>query len=121
MPDDTCYICEQIATSREHVPAQSFFPEGKDALNGADLRRNLITVPSCDAHNQNKKKDDEYLWIIISACSSLNECGHQMVRTKVRRSTERRPALVRSLFEEGDFAWVSDGQDWRATIRAPFK
>jgi hypothetical protein len=121
MSDDTCYMCDRIATSREHVPAQSFFPEAKDAVDGADLRRNLITVPSCETHNQNKKKDDEYIWFLISASPSLNECGHQMVRTTIQRSIERRPALARGLIEKAVFAWVSDGGDWKPTVKAPLQ
>jgi len=33
----SCYMCERTATTREHVPPKSFFPEG--------YRTNLVTVP----------------------------------------------------------------------------
>ena len=36
----TCYACNQLATSREHTPPRSFFPE--------DRRKNLITVPPAE-------------------------------------------------------------------------
>jgi hypothetical protein len=42
MPD-TCYACEEPATTREHAPPKSFLP--------TDERDQLITVPSWEAHN----------------------------------------------------------------------
>ena len=32
---------------------------------GIDYRKNLITVPACDAHNLQKSKDDEYLQLLV--------------------------------------------------------
>lgn len=56
-----CYMCEATATSVEHVPPRCLFPEQKDLPSGVNLRKQLITVPSCEAHNTSKSKDDEYL------------------------------------------------------------
>ncbi len=47
-----CYACTKESVSREHVPAQSFFPKG--------YRNNLITVPSCRKHNQDNSIDVEF-------------------------------------------------------------
>ena len=58
----TCYMCTSAATSVEHVPPRCLFPEQKDLPIGVDLRKQLITVPSCDIHNSRKSKDDEYLF-----------------------------------------------------------
>lgn len=57
MLNGTCYMCDLSATSVEHVPPKCMFPEFKDAK--VDLRRKLITVPSCDDHNAKKSRDDE--------------------------------------------------------------
>lgn len=54
-----CYRCNNIATSVEHVPAKCFFPK--------EHRKNLITVPSCEQHNNETSKDDEYVRGIIVA------------------------------------------------------
>lgn len=47
-----CYFCGNPDVSDEHVPPQCFFPD--------DRRNALISVRSCDEHNSNKSKDDEY-------------------------------------------------------------
>jgi hypothetical protein len=59
MTKATCYMCELPEMSREHARPLCFFPEAQEF--GRDVRNNLITVPSCDAHNSAKSKDDEFL------------------------------------------------------------
>ena len=116
-------MCDEVATSREHVPALCFFPEAKDLLPGAeDMRRNLFTVPSCDAHNSKKSKDDQYLWHIVTMVQGLNECGQNMVRTKVMRAIRRRPALVGSIMERAIAAYVFDFERgiWLSTAQSDF-
>lgn len=60
-----CYRCNNIATSVEHAPAKCFFP--------IEHRKNLITVPSCEQHNNETSKDDEYVRGIIVASKGNNE------------------------------------------------
>ena len=67
----TCYMCEQANTTPEHVPPKCIFPEVKDL--GIDYRKSLITVPSCDAHNLRKSKDDEYLMFVLTCSITNNE------------------------------------------------
>lgn len=118
----TCYMCEGIATSVEHVPAQCFFPERKDLPPGIDLRRNLFTVPSCDGHNSHKSQDDQYLWQIITATRGINECGERMVSTKVSRSISRRPALIQSLARTAVPIHIYDSYSgaWDSTAKVRF-
>lgn len=104
----TCYMCENPETSREHVPALCFFPETKDLPPGIDLRRNLFTVPSCDAHNSQKSQDDQYLWQTMMMARGLNECAMLMMRTKVVRTVTRRPALVTSMLRTAQLAYEYD-------------
>ena len=121
-PVRTCYMCEEVETSREHVPAACFFPERKDLPEGVDLRRNLFTVPSCDVHNSHKSQDDQYLWHIITAARGLNDCGTRMVRTKVVRSIRERPALISSLMRSAEPVQIYDpntGQ-WHQTAKFQF-
>ena len=61
----TCYMCDEESTSSEHVPPKCLFPEQKDLPEGVDLRKSLITVPSCDLHNSKKSNDDEYYSIVL--------------------------------------------------------
>lgn len=121
--NSTCYMCDAPATSREHAPALCFFPEQTDSIGGIDLRRNLITVPSCDPHNTAKATDDEYLWLVILATNSLNDCGEQMVRTKVTRSIDRSPALASTLLDDAIPAQVYNSirGEWQQTVLAEFE
>jgi len=60
----TCYLCDSVATSAEHVPAKCFFPENK--------RINLITVPSCISHNEDTSLDDQYIQTVIAMTKGGN-------------------------------------------------
>lgn len=72
-------MCDATKTSREHAPPECLFPEKKDI--GQDMRRNLITVPSCDIHNSKKSEDDEFLRAIIlfSAVKYNKVAEHQFL------------------------------------------
>ena len=96
----TCYMCERAATSKEHVPPKCFFPELKDAPVGFDLRKNLITVPSCDLHNSAKSSDDEFFLLIVSAqhCGSYYKDAH--FESKVMRAFNRSPNRFISMIED---------------------
>lgn len=90
----TCYMCEAPATSSEHVPPKCLFPEGKDLPDGIDLRKNLLKVPSCDAHNSKKSHDDEYFLYVLSGSYQINEVGRNLYRTKVRRGIKRNSSIL---------------------------
>jgi hypothetical protein len=99
MPEEeTCYYCGAAATTREHVPPKSLFPEAKDLVDGVDYRRNLITVPSCEAHNSQKCGDDEYLQLILIHGYFRNEAGRQHFNSKLIRALTRRPAMLFALY-----------------------
>jgi hypothetical protein len=86
----TCYMCDSPATSSEHAPPKCFFPS-KNA-SGKDLRRNLITVPSCDLHNSKKSKDDEYLRaIILLASGASSDVAKAHFFDKLLRAAKRKP------------------------------
>lgn len=89
----TCYMCNEIATSAEHVPPKCIFPEKKDT-GGRDYRKNLITVPSCNEHNLRKSDNDEYLMHIILWDHQNNEAARQQVDTKVTRTHEKFPGRL---------------------------
>lgn len=65
---ETCYMCDEPSTSREHVPPKCLFPTLESI--GRDLRKNLITVPSCDKHNSQKSDDDEFFRAILCLCAA---------------------------------------------------
>ena len=51
----SCYYqgCQRRGTTREHIPPKSFFPN--------DQRNQLLTVTSCELHNNSKSSDDIYV------------------------------------------------------------
>lgn len=87
-------MCDAPATSSEHVPQKCLFPERKDLLSKIDLRKNLLNVPSCDAHNSQKSRDDEYLLYVLSGSFQINEVGRNLYRTKVRRAIKRNASVL---------------------------
>lgn len=91
---ETCYMCCEPATSKEHVPPKCLFPESKDLEPGVDLRKRLITVPSCDLHNSGKSKDDEYLLLGLTMNILNNGVALSHFQTKILRAITRSPSLV---------------------------
>lgn len=83
MASKTCYMCGSPASSIEHVPPRSLFPDEK--------RQNLITVPSCELHNNSKSDQDEYLMVVLSSLISGSDEAHRKVWPKVMRSFQQRP------------------------------
>lgn len=88
MPKPLCYRCAAIATSREHVPPRNLFPEAAETA-GIDYRKNLITVPSCDAHNSAKSHDDEFLMVSLAGIIGNNSIGYMHKLGKVDRAIRR--------------------------------
>ena len=93
-----CYMCERPAVGREHVPPLCLFPEARDAIPGANLRRQLITVPACAKHNLTKSKDDEYLMLVLPSHYRTNEIARRQMRSKVKRALQKRPGLKRRAY-----------------------
>jgi hypothetical protein len=88
----TCYACDQPATTKEHAPPFSFFPNG--------YKENLITVPSCEAHNNANSKDVEYARNVITILYGANSVGEQHFSDKSVRSFDHSPALLRKTFSD---------------------
>lgn len=85
---DPCYMCDRPSTSREHVPPRNLFPTARD-IPGSDLRKDLITVPSCDAHNMGKSHDDEFLMVSLAGILGNNSIGYKLRFTKIDRAVRR--------------------------------
>jgi hypothetical protein len=93
-----CYRCDAEATSDEHVPPKCLFPEKKD-LPEVDYRKNLITVPSCEAHNTARSHDDEYLLCVLVASYENNPVARQHFETKIIRLLRRKPWFQTTLMK----------------------
>lgn len=110
MPDKSCYFCGALATSDEHVPPRAIFPEIKDSPDGRDYRKQLISVPSCHAHNSANSKDDEYLLYVTTMQLSANSLGTHHFLTKVRRAIDLRPTLITRLIADVERVLVKDAE-----------
>jgi len=100
-----CYACTKKSISREHVPAQCFFPKG--------FKNNLLTVPSCKKHNQDNSKNVEYIRDIITTCFQVNNVGFTQFENKTFKSVTRNSKLIHKLFEESSPALIK-GKETRA-------
>ncbi len=85
---ETCYMCGDIAISREHVPPKCIFPESAE-MDGEDYRKNLITVPSCGRHNTAKSGEDEFLMVSLAGLIGNNSVGYRHRFGKVNRAIRR--------------------------------
>ncbi|MEY8199782.1 MAG: hypothetical protein RPS47_11130, partial [Colwellia sp.] len=93
MPLQSCYMCCQLKTSVEHVPPRCLFPQKKDLPEGVDLRKQLITVPSCDEHNTAKSKDDEYLLYTLLLSIPNNKTAENYFFNKAVRAMKHAPSI----------------------------
>ena len=82
---DSCYACDSSPSSREHVPPKCLFPTEL----GQNLRKDLITVPSCEVHNGKKSDDDEFLLASLAGIVGCNNIGMLHKFTKVDRAIRR--------------------------------
>ena len=99
MSNQHCYRCQAPKTSVEHVPPRCLFPQKKDLPAGVDLRKQLITVPSCDTHNSSKSKDDEYLLYALLMNLPNNETAQNYFYKKAVRAIKRNPSLINRITE----------------------
>ncbi len=97
MTKQSCYMCNEPKTSVEHVPPRCLFPQKKDLPDGVDLRKQLITVPSCDLHNSQKSKDDEYLLYTLLLNIPNNQTAENYFFKKALRAIERNPSLIQEI------------------------
>ena len=90
-----CYMCDAKAVGKEHVPPRCLFPKQKDLALGEDLRKELLTVPSCNLHNSEKSGDDEYFLNVLTGIVGINEVGRQHYKKQIRRRNSKNPSIIR--------------------------
>lgn len=87
-------MCNSPKTSVEHVPPRALFPKPEDSP-GVDLRKQLITVPSCDIHNSAKSQDDEYLMYALAFGIQNNPTASTQIKTKIVRALARNTSVAK--------------------------
>jgi hypothetical protein len=88
-------MCEAPGTTDEHVPPKGLFPKLNDTLDGRDLRKNLITVPSCEEHNTKKSEADEYFVFVFTSSILANQVGEHQAATKQLRAFQLAPGKLK--------------------------
>ncbi|SRR6266446_2846351 len=73
----TCYYqgCTNNGTTKEHIPPRSFFPK--------DQRNQLLTVTSCELHNNAKSPDDIYVLAQICMNTSPSNRSREIFMERV--------------------------------------
>lgn len=97
---ETCYLCERVAVSKEHVPPKCLFPKDKLSSKGLGYRQNLIKVPSCDVHNSLKSKDDEYLLFLLVTGMYDNDNKEHLFTNKTLKAINRKPHVYESFMKD---------------------
>lgn len=85
-------MCSKEKVSVEHAPPKSFFPSG--------MRNNLITVDSCQEHNEDTSHDDEYVRNLITMIIGGNSTAYKQFSEKTLKSFKRSPGLLQSTTEK---------------------
>ena len=96
----TCFMCDAVATTDDHIPPKCIFPEQKDV--GVDYRKKLITVPACDSHNLRTSLDDEYLLGVLAFHWRNNQAAHKQSVTKIKRAFRHNTRYYDLFFGEGN-------------------
>lgn len=99
----SCYICGNEKHSVEHAPAKCFFP--------TDKRVNLTTVDSCENHNEDTSKDDEYVRNIIAMSMSNNQVALDHFLKQCVKSFMRSPALLKMTTENQQRVYYKDNKE----------
>lgn len=97
---EKCYMCNDDGTTIEHVPPKCIFPEAKDLENNENMKKQLITVPSCEKHNSAKSKDDLYILFVLAINVLSNNYATQLTKTKLLRAAKRSPHVFKEFMRE---------------------
>ncbi|WDM66145.1 hypothetical protein [Xanthomonas cucurbitae] len=91
----TCYFqgCSAKGTTKEHIPPRSFFPEGE--------KEQLLTVKSCEKHNNAKSIDDLYVLAQICMNASPNNRAREVWGSKIVPQLEFNNGALRKRLAAG--------------------
>lgn len=91
----TCYFqgCSAKGTTKEHIPPRSFFPEGE--------KEQLLTVKSCEKHNNAKSIDDLYVLAQICMNASPNNRAREVWESKIVPQLEFNNGALRKRLAAG--------------------
>ena len=90
-----CYFqgCTEKGITKEHIPPRSFFPDGE--------KEQLLTVKSCEKHNNAKSKDDLYVLAQICMNASPSNRAREVFMNKVVPQLEFNNGALRKRLADG--------------------
>lgn len=99
MNKETCYFqgCSNAAINREHIPPKGFFPKNQ--------RDQLITVPSCEKHNNKKTTDDTYILAHICMYSSPNNQSREVFIKHVAKQLDYNNSTFRKMIAKNSISF----------------
>lgn len=125
----TCYMCDELGSTREHIPPLCCFPKQDLASSEKLFQENhrkgqLLTVPSCRMHNSGKSQDDELILFTTACSESANAVGHAVARYRNAVTRDRNDRFLRWLSHVSDTIIHTDPDGtWRrsGTFIVPIK
>ena len=90
-----CYFqgCNEKGITKEHIPPRSLFPEGE--------KEQLLTVKSCEKHNNAKSKDDLYVLAQICMNASPSNRAREVFLNKVAPQLDFNNGALRKRLVDG--------------------
>lgn len=91
----SCYYqgCNKKGVTKEHIPPLSFFPKGE--------KDQLLTVKSCEEHNNAKSKDDLYVLAQICMNASPSNRAREVFLKKVKPQLEFNNGALQKRISKG--------------------
>jgi hypothetical protein len=102
-----CYYqgCSQRGITKEHIPPKAFFPK--------DQRSQLLTVPSCELHNNAKSSDDIYVLAHLCLNSSPSNRSRDVFIERVVPQLDYNREALRKMLVAGSVAHDSGAVSYR--------
>lgn len=90
-----CYYqgCTRKGITKEHIPPRSFFPKGEN--------EQLLTVKSCEIHNNKKATDDQYVLAQILMNASPSNRAREIFIKKIKPQLSHNDGAFRKMLTQG--------------------
>lgn len=90
-----CYYqgCKRKGITKEHIPPRSFFPKGE--------KEQLLTVRSCEVHNNRKATDDQYVLAQVCMNASPSNRAREVFLKKIKPQLSHNNGAFQKLLSEG--------------------
>ncbi len=108
-----CYYqgCTRKGITKEHIPPRSFFPKGE--------KEQLLTVKSCEIHNNRKATDDQYVLAQICMNASPSNRAREIFQKKIKPQLSHNDGAFKKMLSKGAVE-LKDGSVKYAIDRSRF-